>query len=66
MTVRWVDILGQLAHSTATVGNLRFKFLKAIMFLTCGQSALANSLLISQNKFLRDQKIFVSVIEEID
>ena len=34
MTVRWVDILGQLAHSTATVGNLSIKFLRAIMFLT--------------------------------
>ena len=36
MTVRWVDILGQLAHSTATVRNLRFKFLRAIMFLILG------------------------------
>ena len=34
MTVRWVDILGQLAHSITTVGNLRLKFLRAIMFLT--------------------------------
>ena len=34
MTVRWVDILGQLARSTATVGYLRLKFLRAIMFLT--------------------------------
>ena len=34
MTVRWVDILGQLAHSTATVRNLSIKFLRAIMFLT--------------------------------
>ena len=33
MTVRWVDILGQLAHSTAMVGYLRLKFLRAIMFL---------------------------------
>ena len=66
MTVSWVDILGQLAHSTTTVGNLSIKFLRAIMFLTCRQSALANSYLLSQNKFLRDQKIFVSVTEEID
>ena len=34
MTVRWVDILGQLARSTATVGILRLKFLRAIMILT--------------------------------
>ena len=43
MTVRWVDILGQLARSTATVGNLSIKFPRAIMFLTCRQSTLANS-----------------------
>ena len=34
MTVRWVDILGQLEHNTAMVGNLSIKFLRAIMFLT--------------------------------
>ena len=34
MTVRWVDILGQLARSTATVGILTIKFLRAMMFLT--------------------------------
>ena len=34
MTVRWVDILGQLARSTSTVGNSSIKFLRAIMFLT--------------------------------
>ena len=34
MTVRWVDILGQLARSTAMVGNLTLKFYRAIMFLT--------------------------------
>ena len=33
MTVRWVDILGQLAHNIATVGILTHKFLRAIMFL---------------------------------
>ena len=25
MTVRWVDILGQLAHSTATVGKFEYQ-----------------------------------------
>ena len=64
MTVRWVDILGQLARSTATVGYLRLKLLRAIIFLTCRQSALANSYLLSQNKFLGDQKNFVSVTEK--
>ena len=34
MTVRWVDILGELARSTATVGILTLKFLRAILFLT--------------------------------
>ena len=34
MTVRWVDILGQLAQGTAMVGNLSLKFLGAIMFLS--------------------------------
>ena len=34
MTVRWIDILGQLAHSTATVRILSSKILRAIMFLT--------------------------------
>ena len=34
MTVRWIDILGQLAHSTTTVGILSSKILRAIMFLT--------------------------------
>ena len=66
MTIRWVDILGQLAHSTSMVGYFSIKFLRAIMFLTCRQSALANSKILSQNKFLKDQKIFVSVTEEID
>ena len=32
----------------------------------CRQSALANSYLLSQNKFLSGQKNFVSVTEEID
>ena len=34
MTIRWVDILGQLARSTTMIGYLRIKFLMAIMFLT--------------------------------
>ena len=34
MTVRWVDILGQLARSTATVGIMTLEFLRAIMFVT--------------------------------
>ena len=34
MAVRWVDILGQLARSTAMVGILSLKFLRVIMFLT--------------------------------
>ena len=34
MTVRLVDILGQLAHSTTTVGILSGEILRAIMFLT--------------------------------
>ena len=34
MTVRWIDILGQLARNTETVRNLTLKFLRAIMFLT--------------------------------
>ena len=34
MTVRWVDILGQLARSIATVRILTIKILRAIMFLT--------------------------------
>ena len=33
MTVRWVDILEPLAHSTAMVGILTLKFLRVIMFL---------------------------------
>ena len=65
MTVRWKDILGQLARSTTMVGNFTNKFLRAIMFLTCRQFALVNSWFLSQNKFLRDQKSFISVTEEI-
>ena len=34
MTVRWVDILEPLTHSTATVGILTHKFLRVIMYLT--------------------------------
>ena len=34
MTVRWIDILEQLAHSTAMVGILTIKILRTIMFLT--------------------------------